>query len=128
MKKTVIIIKDLTYKPNVIKVMFGYFTKYLHEHGFFNLGCGVAEKPIKTKITTEQLWATLIEDGKHSLVKVLNHVENKVPGYGSIVVPKTGFSNNLNIHNEVITWLNDRGVNIINVENEIFGLEQSLKV
>jgi hypothetical protein len=126
MKRKIRIIEDKEHRPNMISIMFKYFTKYLHEHGFFNQECEMTTEP--EKISTDELWAALIEEDKHDLVKILNRVENKDAGFGSIVVPKEGFSKNKDIHISVINWLKDRGVNIIDVKNEESDLEKSLKL
>lgn len=126
MEKGIRVIEDRDYyKPNMVLVMFKHFTKYLHEHGFFNRERKVDTKPKKTP--TKELWESLIAEGKHDLVKVLNHVENKDAGFGSIVVPADGFSKSKEIHNSVMVWLKERDINIVDVKREISDLKNSLK-
>jgi hypothetical protein len=100
--------------------------EYLRSIGLFSRDVKPNEEPKKATISSEQLWQLLIEDGKHDLVKILQHVENKDPGYGSIVVNQGGFSEKDSIHNMVLDWLRERNVNIINVAQNISELEDSL--
>lgn len=125
MENGIKIIEDKSYKPNMVLVMFKHFTKYLHDHGFLNKERKKKEEP--QRIPTKELWESLINEGRHDLVKVLNHVENKDAGFGSIVVPADGFSKNKGIHDSVIVWLKDRDVNIVDVKHEISELKKSLK-
>lgn len=125
MENGIKIIEDNSYRPNKILVMFKHFTRYLHDHGFLDK---VRKKKAKPKrIPTKELWEALINEGRHDLVKVLNHVENKDAGFGSIVVPADGFSKNKEIHDSVMVWLKDRDINIVDVKQEISELKNSLK-
>lgn len=63
----------------------------------------------------EDLWSILWLDNKFDLIKKLQHVEYGTPGFGSIVVPLEGFSENDAVHNLVLRWLEERGVNVVNV-------------
>ena len=65
------------------KILFKLFIKYMQKIGLFN------KKP--TKVYTGQLWILLIKNDRSDLIKILQKVENKEPGYGSIVVPEGGF-------------------------------------
>jgi hypothetical protein len=117
----IIIVRENCPEDHKFKILFNLLMKYLHELRLFN-------KFVKSKITTGQLWDILIKDKKYDLIKVLKHVENKEPGYGSVVVPKYGFSSNRKIHNLVLLWLKERDINIVDVDNTIAYLEDSLKI
>lgn len=72
------------------------------------------------------IWVALTLEGNSELIKLLHRVEKKEPGYGSVIVPQTGFSSDNDIHNAVLTWLKAKGVNVWSPENEIAGLEYAL--
>jgi hypothetical protein len=126
MKKQIIIRTSSDIRPNAFKLHFTSFMNYLRESGLFFKATAVEQEQEKKIISTENLWQTLIEDGNYSLVKILQRVENNEFGYGSIVVPKGGFSEKESVHNMVLDWLRERNVNVIDVENEISCLEKSL--
>jgi hypothetical protein len=65
-------------------------------------------------------------EGNFALIKKLHRIERKELGYGTIVVPAEGFSEDDDVHNLIIDWLNLLGVNIFNVQNEIANLELAL--
>ena len=109
---------------NKFKILFGLLNKYLREHGFFKKDEKINIKP---KITYRKLFEVLIKCKKYTLIKQLQHVENKDPGYGSIVVPKGGFITNKEVNDLVLLWLRDKDVNIVDVSYEITCLESSLK-
>lgn len=79
------------------------------------------------KINKKDLWKTLLEENKHDLINKLRKVEKREEGYGSIVIPKNGFSENLSTHFAVVSWLKDKGINIIDTNKIIDDLEKSLK-
>ena len=127
MGKQIIIRTSDVVRPNAFKIHFQCFMNYLRDLNLFHRdpkNSVLFEKPVK--ISTEKLWELLVEDGKHDLVKILQHVENKDIGYGSIVMPAQGFSEDDNIHNMVLDWLLERNINIVNVGHEIACLKRSL--
>ena len=73
------------------------------------------------------IWIALALEGNSDLIKLLHRVENKEPGYGTVIIPKEGFSFDDDIHNAVLDWLKVKGVNVWSSENEQAGLEYSLK-
>ena len=73
------------------------------------------------------LWERLAAEGKFELINKLRRVEQKEPGYGTIVVPKTGFSDDDKTHNLVLDWLECQGVNIMNTRIEIARLKNALR-
>jgi len=73
-------------------------------------------------------WTDLVSEGNFELINKLQRVENKEPGYGTIVVTKEGFSSNDRTHNKVLKWLQEKNVNILNPENEIANLKFSLGI
>ena len=112
------------FDDNKFKALFNLLMKYFHEIGLFNKKSKDPMKP--AKIPTEQLWAILIEKDKNNLVKVLQRVESKEAGYGSIVVPEKGFTNDDKINAMILSWLKERDVNVIDVKEEVKALESSL--
>lgn len=79
-------------------------------------------------IPPEALWDHLAAQGHLTLLEKLHHVEQGAPGYGTIVVPKEGFSEDDSIHNAVLDWLHTHNVNVLNVSNEISNLHLALGV
>ncbi len=75
----------------------------------------------------QEIWTALTLEGNHTLINLLHRVEKNEPGYGTIVVPRSGFSPNDDTHNMVLRWLKGRGVNILNPLNEIANLEYALR-
>lgn len=73
------------------------------------------------------LWQKLAEEGNFSLIKKLQRIENKEGGYGTVIVPKRGFSDNDETHNMVLGWLEGQNVNIVNTRIEIARLENSIR-
>ena len=122
MLRPIIIRTSEDVRPNVFKLHFQCFMKHLKEFGVFSH----SNNPLKKGVSTEDLWKTLIEDGKNELIRFLQHVENKEAGYGSVVVPEKGFSDKDGVHNMVLDWLRDRDINIVNVGHEVACLERSL--
>ena len=74
----------------------------------------------------DELWITLALEGKHALIEKLQRAFNGVPGYGTIVVMKEGFSENDRTHNMVLRSLREHGVNILDVMFEVGNLEHAL--
>jgi len=122
MQKRIIIRSSKEVRPNAFKLHFKCLIKHIRELGLFRY----KDTKINIKVPTDILWQTLIEDGRNELVTLLQHVENREPGYGSIIVPNNGFSDSDTIHNMVLDWLHERDINVVNVAHEITCLERSL--
>lgn len=75
---------------------------------------------------TSRVNISLALDGNFELIETLRHAQNKEPGYGTIVVPKQGFSDDDDVHNLVLDWLCEQKINVLNVQNEIANLEYAL--
>jgi hypothetical protein len=56
----------------------------------------------------KEIQAFLIQEGNFPLIDKLHRAECREPGYGTIAVPKQGFSENDYIHNSVLEWLKER--------------------
>lgn len=84
------------------------------------------EKGDKKKEITD-LWSLLLLEENHKLIKKLRHIEKKEIGWGTIVMPKEGFSKNKKTHKEVLKWLKKRKINILDVKKEIKELNEALK-
>jgi hypothetical protein len=74
----------------------------------------------------DELWLALALEGEHALIEKLQKAFNGVPGFGTIAVPREGFSENDRTHNMVIRSLKEHGVNIFDVMFEIGNLERAL--
>ena len=74
----------------------------------------------------DALWLTLASEGKFDLIEKLHKAFNGVPGFGTIVVTKEGFSVNDQTHNMVLRSLKEHGVNVFDVMSEIGNLERAL--
>lgn len=74
----------------------------------------------------DELWIALALEGKHTLIEKLNRAFNGFPGYGTIVVPREGFSENDRTHNMVIRSLRAHEVNICDIIFEVGNLEHAL--
>jgi len=74
----------------------------------------------------DELWLALALEGKHDLIEKLHKAFNGVPGYGTIVVTRKGFSENDRTHNLVLRSLREHGVNIMDVMFEVGNLERAL--
>jgi hypothetical protein len=72
------------------------------------------------------LWTRLIEEGNFPLIEKLRHVERQDPGFGTITVPPAGFSQDDGTHNQVLTWLHRRRINILNPDLKIQYLSNAL--
>jgi hypothetical protein len=68
------------------------------------------------------LWAALAAEGNHILMEHLHKAEKGEPGYGTIVVTKAGFSEDDEVHNAVLDWLQEHKINICNPGNDIANL------
>ena len=83
--------------------------------------------PTPKKIPTkEDLWVRLTIEKNYTLIAKLRQVEAKTPGYGTIIVPKEGYSENEVTHNMVLDWLKDHQTKTLNPSLEIHKLERSL--
>lgn len=77
-------------------------------------------------IEPRDIWVRLTEEGRHNLIRTLQRVERKDPGYRTIVTPKEGWSDNDSTHNAVLSWLKARDVHVLNVGKEIECLTRAL--
>jgi hypothetical protein len=65
------------------------------------------------------LWDRLIAEGNFELINKLHMVERGVGGYGTVICPTHGFSENDVTHNAVIDWLKSKKVNILCVDSMV---------
>jgi hypothetical protein len=79
-------------------------------------------KNVKTDV-----WLDLLFENNFSLIDKLHHVENKDAGFGTVIVPEQGFSQNDIIHNKVLEWLKKKKVNVINPPLIIERLKRTLQ-
>lgn len=82
----------------------------------------VSHAPEKT------VWDIIASEGKYDLIHRLQRVECGEPGYGTMIVPEGGWSNNAETNNRVINWLKDHRVNVWSPTQEIEELEQALQI
>lgn len=78
------------------------------------------------KATT--LWDRLMEEGRLDLIARLHEVEIGTPGYGTIIVPHEGFSEDDTTHNMVLDYLEAHGTNIVNPGLMITRMERALPI
>lgn len=77
-------------------------------------------------IPPKDIWMRLTEEGRYDLIKTLRRVERREDGYGTIVTPQEGWSDDDTTHNAVLQWLLDHKVNVLNVPVEIECLTRAL--
>jgi len=58
----------------------------------------------------QALWDRLAGEGRWDVITTLRHVEEETPGYGTVVVPELGFSEDDVTHNMVVDYLMVHGV------------------
>lgn len=85
------------------------------------------EKKKRIQFEPKSLWDKLAGEGNYTLIDKLKHVENNDPGFGTIVVPKKGFSEKDDTHNDVLKWLKEQNINILNVGLSVARMEQALR-
>jgi hypothetical protein len=71
----------------------------------------------------DELWLTLASEGRFELIEKLQRAFNGVPGFGTIIVPREGFSEVDRTHNMVLRSLKEHGVHIFDVLFEVGNLE-----
>jgi hypothetical protein len=87
--------------------------------------CGMT-LPKRGKMLDIELWDRLVEEKNFELIDRLHKIENRVPGYTSIVITQNGFSTNDETHNMVIQWLKrHRYVNLVNPRKIVYELVNS---
>jgi hypothetical protein len=74
---------------------------------------------------SEILWQALVLDGNFTLLSKLHNAEIKFSGYGTLIVPTEGFSDNNRVHNMVIDWCREHKVRLFNVSHHIAILENA---
>lgn len=81
---------------------------------------------IEKECPTSTLWEKLAMEGKFDLIEKLRRVEVGEAGYGTVIVPPEGFSERDEVHNLVLDWLDEQGVNVLNVGLEVARLQKAL--
>ena len=72
------------------------------------------------------VWTALTLEGNHTLIDKLRRAELKTPGFGTLVVPKAGFSPSDAVHNAVLTWCGSNQILLLNPSLEIARLQHAL--
>jgi hypothetical protein len=98
------------------------FLRFLNEHPEF----GEPTKHMRISTKSESVWELLVQEDNHDLIEKLHKVERKEKGYGTIVVPKDGFSKNGTTNQAVIDWLEEHDVNVLDPQKEISELKEAL--
>lgn len=80
----------------------------------------------ETLTTDQDPWILLAAEGNDKTLRLLQKVEQKQPGYSTIIIGPNGFSENDDTHNAVLNWLRDRNVMVYSPQNEIYHLNKSL--
>jgi len=78
-------------------------------------------------MSVQNLWGRLVGEGNLELLSRLSRVEKHEAGYGTVVVPKKGFSDNDDTHNMVLDWLEARGVNVLNIGLSVARMKYALR-
>lgn len=86
----------------------------------------MTEIPERGYFRAETLWDRLISEGNLDLISKLHNVEAGLPGYGTIVVPHEGFSEDDTTHNMVLEYLQSHDINILNPGLLIERMERAL--
>lgn len=73
----------------------------------------------------EALWAALASEGRFELIERLRKALLRMPGYGTIVVTREGFSESDRTHNLVIRWLKAHRIHTMNVIYEVEHLKMA---
>ncbi len=76
--------------------------------------------------TTKDIWRRLACEGKFDVIELLKRVEKEEGGYGTIIIPSGGFSNDEITNRLIIMWLEKKDVNVYSVEEEIKEYEEAL--
>jgi hypothetical protein len=85
------------------------------------------EEPVnRGYFKAETLWDRLMEEGRDDIISKLHEVEIGTGGYGTIVVPPEGFSEDDTTHNMVLDFLQAHGTNILNPGLMITRMERAL--
>lgn len=79
-----------------------------------------------TRYKDATLWARLSLEGRFDVIDKLRHVKSGEGGFGSIVVPEGGFSEDDVTHNMVLDYLREHDVNIVNTRLITENLRRSL--
>lgn len=74
----------------------------------------------------DELWLALTLEGKFELIEKLQKAFNGVPGFGTIVVTREGFSESDRTHNMVLRSLREHEVNVCDVMAEVGRMEYAL--
>lgn len=82
----------------------------------------------RVSYSPRNLWDRLATEGRHDLITTLRHVELNTPGYGTIIVPPEGYSQDDTTHNMVLDYLNHHHINILNVQLTIEKLTRALRI
>jgi len=82
----------------------------------------------KANFQPRTVWDRLTAEGNHELIHKLQKVERRETGYGTIVIPKEGFSKDPETHAAVIAWLDEQKTLALNPSREVAELEISLHV
>lgn len=86
----------------------------------------VPVKKIQHKKSSD-LWERLLMEDRHDLIKKLQRVERREGGFSTIVVPENGFSKDTETHDMVLTFLKKNKVNVLDVNQEISDLKDTLQ-
>jgi hypothetical protein len=72
------------------------------------------------------IWDILLDFEEFELIKKVYKAGSGEGGYGTLIVPKGGFCTYAHVNSAVIQWLKYKGVNVVDVQEEISELKESL--
>ena len=64
------------------------------------------------------IWIALALEGNTSLIRLLNRIEKNEPGFNTVIIPRSGFSSDDDVHNAVLAWPKANDVNVWSPEND----------
>jgi hypothetical protein len=81
---------------------------------------------MREQLEDETVWGLLAAEGNFTLIEKLRYAQLGEDGFGTIVVPLSGFSPNDASHNLVLEWLKVHNINICNPRLEEARMERAL--
>lgn len=72
------------------------------------------------------LWDRLTDEGQFKIIDTLHHIEKGTGGFGTIVRPLEGFSEDPETHEDCLQFIEEHGCRILDVDREVLELDQSL--
>jgi len=79
---------------------------------------------LKSRIyKSDEIWSSLVLEQNFALLDKLQRIEKNEPGFGTIIIPKDGFSKNETLNKQIIAWLKRHKINVYSIDQEIKSLD-----